>query len=49
MILQDEISAASAYINELENKFYKANLTSLEYLKKLQQSELDNEDLIAEI
>ena len=37
--LQQELTTASAYIIELEEKYYKAQKTSLELLKQLKQSE----------
>jgi chromosome segregation ATPase len=37
--LQNELTTASAYIIELEEKYYKAQRTSLELLKQLKASE----------
>jgi chromosome segregation ATPase len=47
--LQDDLEAASSYILELENKFYKAQRTSLDLIKKLKQAEGSVDDLQAEI
>ena len=47
--LQSELENASAYIIELENKFYKSQQTSLELLKQLKMVEFENEELLHEI
>lgn len=46
--LQVELENASAYILELEEKFYKSQQTALELLKQLKQVEFDNEELLHE-
>ena len=48
-LLQNDLDAASSYILELENKFYKAQRTSLDLIKKLKQAEGNVDDLQAEI
>lgn len=47
--LQQELTTASAYIVELEDKFYKSQRTSLELLKQLKIAEGGVEDLQNEI
>ena len=47
--LQDDLRTASQYIKELEQKIYKANLTSLELLKQLREAENEIETLRAYI
>ena len=47
--MQAELENASAYIIELEEKFYKSQQTSLELLKQLKQVEFENEELLHEI
>ena len=47
--LQNELQTASAYIVEVEDKFYKSQRTSLELLKQLKQSEGSLDDLKNEI
>jgi hypothetical protein len=47
--LQDELQNASAYIIELEDKFFKQQKTSLELLKNLKDVETHNDDLSSEI
>ncbi len=47
--LQGELQTASAYISELEEKFYKAQRTSLELLKQLKLSECSCDDMKSEI
>lgn len=42
--LQSELQTASAYIVELEEKFYKAQRTSLDLLKELKQVEVKIEE-----
>lgn len=46
--LQKELENASAYIIELESKFYKSQQTSLELLKQLKQVEFENEEVLHE-
>ena len=48
-VLQDELQNASAYIIELEDKFFKQQKTSLELLKNLKDVETHNDDLSSEI
>lgn len=48
-MLQAELENASAYIIDLENKFYKSQQTSLELLKQLKMLEFENEELLHEI
>ena len=47
--MQAELENASAYIIELEEKFYSSQQTSLELLKQLKQVEFENEELLHEI
>lgn len=47
--LQSELQTASAYIVELEEKFYKAQRTSLDLLKELKQVEIRIEEQENEI
>ena len=47
--LQKELENASAYIIELESKFYKSQQTSLELLRQLKQIEFENEELLHEL
>ena len=47
--LQQELLTASAYIVELEEKFYNSQRTALDLLKELKQAEQSNEDLENEI
>ena len=43
--LQKELETASAYIIELEDKFYKSQKTSLDLLRQLKDSEFEIETL----
>lgn len=47
--LHEELQSASAYIIELEDKFFKQQKTSLELLKNLKDVETHNDDLSNEI
>jgi len=47
--LQQELTTASAYIIELEEKYYKAQRTSLELLKQLKASEQSGDEMQSEI
>ena len=47
--LQNELVQASAYIVQLEQKFYESQRTGLSLLKELKNLEQENEDLHAEI
>ena len=43
--VQKELKAASKYINELEERTYEANKTSLDLLKRIRDLELENVNL----
>ena len=47
--LQDQLEGASAYINQLEEKFYESQTTQLEMLKQMKELEAAAEDANAEI
>ncbi len=44
-ILQDEQLSAADYKLDIENKLYKANMTSLELLRLVKEAEAENEQL----
>ena len=42
--LQEQLESASAYIVQLEEKFYNSQTTQLDMLKQLKDTEHENED-----